>query len=892
MGRDSARTRYTMTKIDLVQPKLALPQFPPGLVVRRRLLDLLSAGAQQRVTLICAGPGWGKTMLAAQWGATRTTSEPVAWLSLDSHDNDPVVFWSGLLAAMGDAGAAWAGALGELALQHPLGQRQTRRILSEIGELSEPLVLVLDDLHEVSNPVVLDGIATMLRRPSLLHLVLLSRSDPDLPLHRLAVEGELVEIRTAQLAFTAAEAAQLLDAAGVHLSGDLQRELLDRTEGWATGLRLASMFAARTRQVERLAGFTGDDSAVTRYLVQEVLATLPTDRRRFLLRTSVVDRLCADLADTLSGGTGAQRELEALERANAFVVSLGPGHLWFRYHPLLADVLRHQLVLDEPDLVPQLHARAARWFAARGESLEAVRQAVRGRDWRLVGELVATGAAMRAVSAERQAFAALLAQIPASELTSTAELRACAAVKHLMARDYAGLAHDLAQVRVMLSERDPVARQPLELLIDLGDLSVARVRGDLPAVIATARRLLDWLPRTGAGVLPAVAQYEAPALSNLGLALVWSDRADEAEPYLLAAESASRDAGVELTLVNTLGYRALLALERGDLRMAQSVATEGLEMAERRGWTELVQAIAIHLVLALVHLERNELHEARRRLEAGLAAQRNDPEVVSFFALKAAEARLLFVSGHPNLARGALTEHPTTGRGNGPPPLVRSWQALADAEIDLAQGRPRAACDRLRPLIGQKGSGAARLRACLARAQLALGDTMSAEAIASSLRDTDDRVVAVEAWLTLSLAANRTRADYLALTALDRALAVAEPAGIRRPFVIQRDPRLDAMLRNRLQVTDGDSHFITSLLKDVGRTDRPLSPRTPPGGPLTDRERIVLTHLATLRTQTEIAALLHISVNTVKSHVRSVLRKLEVTKRRDAVDRARELGLL
>jgi LuxR family maltose regulon positive regulatory protein len=253
---------------------------------------------------------------------------------------------------------------------------------------------------------------------------------------------------------------------------------------------------------------------------------------------------------------------------------------------------------------------------------------------------------------------------------------------------------------------------------------------------------------------------------------------------------------------------------------------------------------------------------------------------------------LLLVTGQLDRARGALAEQPATGRGQGPPALVRSWQAVAEAEIDLARGRPGAARDRLQPLLGPDGSGVGRVGACMARVQLALGDTRRAEAILSGLRHADDRVVAVEAWLTSALLANRSHADHLARTSLDRAVALAEPAGIRRPFVVQRAPHLEAMLRRRLQLGEGDGRFVATLLGEVPTTDRRPEPRTPPGGPLTDREQIVLGHLATLRTQTEIAALLHISVNTVKAHVRSVHRKLGVTRRRDAVDRARDLGLL
>jgi hypothetical protein len=187
-GSDAALAVHTG---DVVQPKLAFPHFPPGLVVRRRLLDLLSAGVEQRVTLISAGPGWGKSMLAAQWAATGTAPYPVAWLSLDSYDNDPVVFWSGLLAATRGAGVAPDGGLGGLALRHPFGPTQMQRTLSGLAELSQPLVLVLDDLHEVRNPDVLDGIAAMLRHPSPLRLILLSTRAP------VAVRGSSGSVLTA-----------------------------------------------------------------------------------------------------------------------------------------------------------------------------------------------------------------------------------------------------------------------------------------------------------------------------------------------------------------------------------------------------------------------------------------------------------------------------------------------------------------------------------------------------------------------------------------------------------------------------------------------------------------------------------------------------------------------
>jgi LuxR family transcriptional regulator, maltose regulon positive regulatory protein len=226
------------------------------------------------------------------------------------------------------------------------------------------------------------------------------------------------------------------------------------------------------------------------------------------------------------------------------------------------------------------------------------------------------------------------------------------------------------------------------------------------------------------------------------------------------------------------------------------------------------------------------------------------------------------------------------------PALVQTWRTLVQAEIDLARNLPGAAREHLQPLIGRTDSSAGRVRACMARVQLACGDARNAEAILSSVRQSDNPVVAVEAWLLSALVADRARADHRALTCLGRALALAEPTGIRRPFVVLRQPRLEARLRHRQQFADGSGRFLGTLLDDAQPSDHRTSPRTPPGGPLTDREQVVLMHLETLMTQSEIAGALNISVNTVKAHVRSLHRKLDVAKKRDAVNRARDLGLL
>ncbi|MEV0803980.1 LuxR C-terminal-related transcriptional regulator [Kribbella sp. NPDC050281] len=910
MGWPTGGEAKPLPAVSLLTSKLAAPQLPSGLVVRSRLVDRLEAGTSGRLTLVSAGAGWGKTILVAGWAATRSAALPVAWLSLDSFDNDPVLFWSYLVAAVHGSGEAPGGGLGSLMIRPPVGQDVVRRIILELSQLRRPLTLVLDDFGEIHNPEVLNGITEMLRHPLPLHLVIVTRSDPSLHLHRLRVDGALAEVRAKDLAFTEAESGELLVRSGVDLPAALSSRILDRTDGWAAGLRLAAMFAATTTQIERIEEFTGTDAGVAEYLFDEVLAALPAERRRFLLRTSTADRICADLADLLTDRSGSQGELESLVQSNAFVVALGTDQGWFRYHPLLIDLLRHRLLLDEPDLAPELHRRAARWFAGHGEAIEAVRHAVRAQDWQLVGELMVNGAAMRALSAERQAFAALLAEIPAVELYSSAELRASAAIACFIARDYAGFSNHVAHARGMLNERGEESRRSLELFLCVTDLVLSRVQGSVPDLIVAARLLLRRLSDPELARLPAAPTYEAPALSNLGVGLVWSAHTDQAEQALRESMGLATATRTDLTMVNSLGYLALIEWERGDVQAAHDVAAQALEIIEQRGWTEHAQAIVVYLVLARIELERNHSETAQIFIHAGLAAERNDPDRTPYPALRATEARLWLAAGKVDRAENLMVSLGSELKDRAIAPLIGRWVALVQAEVDLARGRQEAAVNRLRSLLAVPAAaddaianapggsaGLDEVRLCLARAEQALGNLTVAEDILSPLRDQcPNAVIKARAWLVTALLADSQREDHRALAAIDQALSIAEPDDIRRPFVALGNGRPEALLRHRLQLWDGAEpdarRFADALLEDIGSADRIAVVPTPLDEPLTDREHIVLSHLATLETNDEIAAELFVSVNTVKAHARGVYRKLAVHSRREAVRRARELGLI
>ncbi|MFF0339144.1 LuxR C-terminal-related transcriptional regulator [Kribbella sp. NPDC004875] len=897
------RTATPLPAVGLLASKLAMPQLPSGLVVRPRLVDKLEEGTAGRLTLVSAGPGWGKTSLVAGWAATRSAIPPVAWLSLDSFDNDPVLFWSYVAAAVHRTGEDRSGALGALMIKPPVGSDVLRRIILELSQLRRPVTLVLDDFGEIHNPEVLNGIADLLRHPLPLHLVVITRYDPRLRLNRLRLEGVLTEVRAEDLAFTESESGELLIRAGLDLPAALSSRILERTEGWAAGLRLAAMFAATRAEVDHIEEFTGTEASVAEYLFDEVLAAVPAERRRFLLRTSAADRLCADLADLLSGRTGSQRELEGLEASNAFVMALGADRRWFRYHPLLVDLLRHRLLLDEPELAGELHRRAARWFAGHGEAIEAVRHAVRVHDWQLVGELMVNGAAMRALSGERQAFAALLAQIPVAELRTSAELRVSAAIACFIARDYTGFGSHVAHARALLDGCDEDSRRSVELFLCVANLVLSRVQGSVRDLISASGELLRWLSDNEMARLPAASVYEAPALSNFGVGLVWSANVDEAEQPLRESLDVASATRIDLTSVNSLGYLALIEWERGNLRAAQEAAGQALEIIEQRGWTELAQAIVVYLVLARIELERNHPEIAEEFINAGLAAERNDPDRTPYPALRATEARLRLAAGQVDRAEDLMATLGSELHGAAMAPLAGRWATVVQAEIDLAQNRPDRAERRLRSLltvpeandpVAHGSAGLDEVKLCLARAEHDLGHLTAAEDILSSLRErSPNKVIKARAWLFTAVVADSQRMEHRALVAVDQALSIAGPEDIRRPFVALGSGRPETLLRHRRQLwgdpepTDRD--FVDALLEDTDSAPRAVAGLDES---LTDREHVVLSHLATLDTTKEIAAELFVSVNTVKAHAHSVYRKLAVHNRRDAVRRARELGLI
>ena len=771
-------------------------------------------------------------------------------------------------------------------------QERLRRVVAGLEQLPGPVVLVLDDFHLVDDATVLADIAMLLRAPvPQLRLVLLTRSDPVLPLHRVRVAGGLTEIRSRDLALGRREATELLANDGVELrAGDVE-VLLARTEGWPAGLRLAALFLARDEPGHQVADFGGDDQAVVEYLAEEVLAAHPPEVRRFLLLTSVAERLCASLSDQLTGQVGGQRVLESLATANTFVVGLGPGRTWYRYHTLLRQTLRHRLAVEAPGEVAGLHVRAARWFAENGQPLAGLRHAAQAQNWQLMGQLLVTRALPLALSAERSALALALSRIPPDRLATTPELALAAATLMLLDNRLADIEPHLALARELAPSTDPQVSTGSQVGQLLLATAVARTHGDSGRLVEVTTRALEVLDASGA-TLPAARAYRAIALSNLGTGQLWEGRLSAAERTLQAGLTEAGPAAVDAGRVNLLSHLALSSAISGRLTTAHRLATEAAGIVEERGWAPMSQAATAHLALALVHFQRDQVTSARDQLL--LAREAAALDALARCATVVAQIRVDAATGRVDEARRGLAGLRRDLGAWQPPALLARWVRITDAEVDLESGNAAAALERVR-LEQAAGRANALLpeRLLRARALLAVGEPRAADEVLGPLRDGDGaHAGVVEAWVLTSLAADSLREDRRATDALSHAIEAAVQEDVRRPFRGRDGDHLSRLIARVRLLHPQTVPFVDDLDRQLGATDPRPSDAAALRIPLTDRELSVLQYLPTMLTYPEVALELFVSVNTVKSHLRHLFAKLDVANRRQAVSRARELGLL
>jgi LuxR family maltose regulon positive regulatory protein len=831
----------------------------------------------------------------------------VAWVSVGRGEQDPQRFWLSVLGALRTT-AAGSGLVRELTAAPDLdGWAVVERLLKDLTPLADPLWLVIDDVHELRSADALAQLELLvMRAPPELRFVLATRHDLRLGLHRLRLEGELTEIRAADLQFTQAEARELLAAAGVALPEPTLAMLHERAEGWAAGLRLAALSLADHEDPERFAAeFSGSERTVAEYLLAEVLERQPDEVRRLLLRTSVLERVSGPLADVLTGGSGGERMLQELEQANAFVVSLDAARSWFRYHHLFADLLQVALRRTAPGEVTALHEAAAGWFAEHGFPVEAISHAQAAGDWGLAARLLADNWPGLQLGGQAATVHVILAGFPAEATASDAELATVAAADELAqgSLEEAERFLRLAARRFEGPASVPAGRRgQAHLLLGVVRLLLARQRGNLPAVAEEARRLQALTEAPDAVPAGLGEELRALALVNLGITEYWGGRLAEAEPHLDQGITLARKIGRPYLEFLGLAHRTSIATVRSTpYALAEERARQTIELARRHGWTDEPAVGIAYITLAAGLIWRRQPEEAEdwvRRAERTLRAEAEpmtaiairyvrallelargrDQEVLATFQATERLSRLLDAPDWPLVRTRALQLHA----------LVRLGE-LGRAEQDIAE-------------IGEPGQNSGEIRMALAALRIAQDDpraaTVALAPVLSGAAPVPPATWLALAWLLEAIARDALGDPDAARDALRRALDAAMPGGVLAMFLFHPPAR---ELFDRYAPDQGDQAALVAEIRSL----LPAEPKqAAPGGalrpadsfrlvdPLSKSEIRVLRYLPTNLSAPEIARELSLSVHTVRTHVRHLFAKLGAHGRTEAVARARALGLL
>jgi LuxR family transcriptional regulator, maltose regulon positive regulatory protein len=673
----------------VIATKLFRPDPRHQTVRRERLHDVLRQGTMLPLTLIVAPAGWGKSTLVADWLARDRVA--AGWVSLDSGDDDPKRFWRYLLLAAGQAGpAAGAAALRRLDMA---GSDVLRDVLpdfvNEVASTGSPLVLVLDDYHLVSSRQVHESVATLLDRcPPQLHLIIVTRADPPLPVSRLRVRGQLAEVRAEQLRFSLEEAREFFDGRldAALPERDVDR-LVTRTEGWAAGLQLTAL---RLRDRADPAGFierfTGADWHIISYLCDEVLDSQSPRVREFLLVTSVLNRMCAPLCDALTRRADGEELIGDIHRANLFLTPLDDERRWFRYHHLFGDLLRHELTVHDPGQPTVLHKRAAEWYAANGDAAEAIAHAIASGDFSLSRRLIAGHWRQPFNAGQPVTVRMWLDALPPEVVAADASLSAARAWTALdMGRlEEAEAALDAAEA----SSQPDVHLMVLRALLmyksgdvggagrRLGDIRLGAPGTDDPFV-ATVHRLVQ------------------------GISWMWLGDFGRARELLTEAARRAEADGNRLAFIYAQGCRALMAVDRGDLALADTLVLDAESVIERTLSELHFVAMFPRLAAARLAAQRGEWGKAERAAVAAVELGRRGAGRVELAAalLTAASASRTCPPAAPAGDRGGaaaapgIDPHALLAEARGilrhcpdPGPVVAGWLA-GEQRAESAQAR-------------------------------------------------------------------------------------------------------------------------------------------------------------------------------------------------------------
>jgi LuxR family transcriptional regulator, maltose regulon positive regulatory protein len=889
----------------LLETKLYVPRARAGIVPRDRLQDRLGAGATTAVTLVSAPAGFGKTTLLGEVARASARTASVAWLSLDADDNDPNLFWSYVVAAL-DRSAL--GAVDRTRALVDSGQRPgdtfLATLLNDMALAAVELVLVLDDFHVIESVEVQEAFSYLVDHlPPTTRVVIGTRADPALPLARLRARGDLTEIRAADLRFSTSEAAAYLnDVLGLGLAAGDVEALEHRTEGWIAALQLAGLsMQGRDDVHEFIAGFAGEDRYIVDYLVEEVLHRQPAAVRDFLLNTSILARMTGELCDAVTGRVGGKATLEALDRANLFVVSLDDRRRWYRYHHLFADVLMARLMHERPDAVAGLHRRASAWYELNDDAPEAIRHAMAGGNRERAAALVELALPVTQRLRQEATRRHWLEALPDELIRARPVLSNAFAGSLLIRGEVEGVEARLADAERSLDEpttalvADPAAFRDLPAAIAVHRAGLAQLQGDLEGTMAQARRALDLaeeddsFARGGAGAL-------------LGLAYWTTGDLESAYRWYTEGQEHLQRVGYLPDVVAGYITVADIRIAQGRLDDALRAYERGLELATGPDGP-LRGAADMHVGIAEVARERNDLETATRHLHASHELGEGNGFPQNPYRSRVAMARLREAEGDLDGAIGLLFEAEGVYFGDFSPNvrpiparIARLWicqgrlaeasrwarehNVSAEDEPSYVREYEHATLARLLVATGRAGGSDDDLRAAIGLTGRLLAAALGGGRVGSAI----DILVAQ----ALAHDARGSRAE--ALESLDQAIAMAEPQGYIRAFLDAGSAMTD-LLRQAARRRPPPAHVL-NLLAAAGATVVRAPLHQPLLEPLSDRELDVLRLLRSDLDGPDIARELSVSLNTLRTHTKNVYGKLGVNSRRAAVRRAAELELL
>lgn len=897
----------------ILATKLYIPEVRPQAVVRHRLMERLEVSLQGKLTLISAPAGFGKTTLIGTW--ISHSGYRTAWLSLDEGDSDPLRFLTYLIAALQTIAPRVAvGILKMLqSSQPPPIHALLTTLLNEITTISERFVIILDDYHLLDSKPVDDALAFILeRQPPHMHLVIGTREDPRLPLARLRARGQLTELRSRDLRFTPDETAEFLNQVmDLHLSIEDVVALDRRTEGWITGLQLAAIsIKGQEDTANFIQSFTGSHHYVLDYLVEEVLQQQPAQVQRFLIGTSCLDRLCGSLCDavlldtTLTG----QDTLSTLERSNLFIVPLDDERRWYRYHHLFADLLRQRLYRSHLEEIHQLHHRASDWFEQNGFMDDAITHAMRGVDYQRAAYLIETQYRDNYELGNQIVLRHWLAELPEALIFSRPQLCILHAWNLFTGGHLNRVNKSLVVGEELLAgntEQDdsstinPVQPTNGDKAALLGQIAAIRsflasYNGDVPGTIRLAHQALEALPEQQLAWRTAVLSALGDAYVNTGQITA----AHQAQSNALDLAKASGDPYMliiaHLTLAETLR-------QQGKLQQVLSICSHHSMKANESG---LSQSALVGWLLGIwseVLAEMNDLDTAIKYAQKGAKLATDGGDTLYQVKSNLYLTQVLFSGGHQSEAQKTIRLMLDSAQ-NGDIPRWALHQASAwQVRLWLAEGNIERASQWAQEHNFDPDGELSYLREMehmvFARLLLAQGRVDEAIRLLSHLLEvtrTNGRLSKVIELLNLqALAVHFVGNTAQSLTKLEETLLLARPEGFVRVFVDEGSPM--ARLLYEAIAHDIVPDYARQLLSAFPLSDPQRSPAPPSNNqlaPLTQREIEILRLIGDGLTNPEIAFRLSLSLNTIKSHTRSINAKLDVSNRMQAVNRARALGLI